>query len=92
MKKPVTKHHTLATTGHAEGTCTGGKPQKFSHGGRVGSMETSGTKGVKGFAKGGQIKPEMKDSAMGEHHHHVHIDHVGGTKHHLHIHHHGKGK
>lgn len=87
MKGPVNKHHQLATTGHAEGMCSGGRTgSKFAAGGRV---EKSGTAGKKGFAKGGQIKAEMEDSAKGEQHHHVHMDHSKGTKHHLHIHHHG---
>lgn len=36
-KGPVTKHHQLATTGHAEGLCVGGRPMKS--GGSVRTVE-----------------------------------------------------
>lgn len=33
--KKTTKHHQLATTGHAEGMCMGGKPKGYAKGGLI---------------------------------------------------------
>lgn len=79
IKGATTKHHQLATTGHAEGLCHGGRPMKT--GGRV--MKHGGEKQIS-QPKG---KATMSDSAK-EMHHHVNVKHEKGVKHHVHIHHH----